>query len=65
MTKENERVKRDLKVLFKSINQLNQLYLFINFLLKHARELHSGNMKEMEARLSSLQEDCKVILYPV
>jgi len=38
MTKENERVKRD---------------------LKHAKEIHTGNMKEMEERFNNLQEDCK------
>jgi len=27
--------------------------------LQHAKELHSGNMKEMELRFSSLQDDCK------
>ena len=38
MTKENERVKRD---------------------LKHAKEIHTGNMKEMEERFNNLQDDCK------
>ena len=38
MTKENERVKRD---------------------LKHAKEIHTGNMKEMEERFTNLQDDCK------
>ena len=30
--------------------------------LQHAKELHSGNMKEMELRFSSLQDDCKALL---
>merc|ERR1719471_111015 len=39
MSKENERVKRD---------------------LKHAKEIHSGNMKEMEERFNNLQDDWKL-----
>lgn len=27
--------------------------------LKHTKELHAGNMKEMEIRLTALQDDCK------
>ena len=27
--------------------------------LKHTKEIHAGNMKEMESRLLALQDDCK------